>query len=171
MIWFRSDRYKCDFEYFRICLRNRLFNLKRSWEGGVMLWFVPKNYFDAEFSRNNYFCKQNARKQYSDARFSPIKIAFFLLHGWNHSPPFKLKGRFLTRFHYYIFFTWVWMQWYFLWPLSSCCWGSLNGICISCEVPSIADTMLGISEQYHFLCHQTGISTITNFLLVYPCGI
>jgi hypothetical protein len=43
-----------------------------------MLWFVPKNYFDAEFSRNNYFCKQNARKQYSDARFSPIKIAFFL---------------------------------------------------------------------------------------------
>jgi hypothetical protein len=103
MIWFRSDRYKCDFEYFRICLKNRLFNLKRSW-GGVMLWFVPKNYFDTEFSRNNYFCKQNARKLYSDARFSPIKIAFFLLHGWNHSPPFKLKGRFLTRFHYYIFF-------------------------------------------------------------------
>jgi hypothetical protein len=27
------------------------------------------------------------------------------------------------------------------------CWGSLDGICISCEVPSIADTTLGISEQ------------------------
>jgi hypothetical protein len=49
------------------------------------------------------------------------------------------------------------MQWYFLWPLSNCRWGSLNGICISCEVPSIADTMLGISEQYPFLCHQTGM--------------
>jgi hypothetical protein len=35
------------------------------------------------------------------------------------------------------------------------CWGSLNGICISCEVPSIADTTLGISEQYGFFCHQT----------------
>jgi hypothetical protein len=42
-----------------------------------MLWFFPKNYFDAEFSRNNYFCKHNARKQYADARFSPITIAFF----------------------------------------------------------------------------------------------
>ena len=55
-----------------------------TWKGvgrGVMLWFVPKNYFDAEFSRNNYFCKQNARKQYSDARFSPIKIAFFFTAG------------------------------------------------------------------------------------------
>ena len=31
------------------------------------------------------------------------------------------------------------------------CWGSLDGICISCEVPSIADTTLGISEQYLFL--------------------
>jgi hypothetical protein len=31
----------------------------------------------------------------------------------------------------------------------------LDGICISCEVPSIADTTLGISEQYHFFCHQT----------------
>jgi hypothetical protein len=28
------------------------------------------------------------------------------------------------------------------------CWGSLDGICISCEVSSIADTTLGISEQY-----------------------
>jgi hypothetical protein len=34
------------------------------------------------------------------------------------------------------------------------CWGSLDGICISCEVPSIADTTLGISEQYPFFCHQ-----------------
>ena len=25
------------------------------------------------------------------------------------------------------------------------CWGSMDGICISCEVPSIADTTLGIS--------------------------
>jgi hypothetical protein len=32
------------------------------------------------------------------------------------------------------------------------CWGSLYGICISCEVPSIADTTLGISEQYLFFC-------------------
>jgi hypothetical protein len=37
------------------------------------------------------------------------------------------------------------------------CWGSLDGICISCEVPSIADTRLGISEQYLFFCHQTGM--------------
>jgi hypothetical protein len=36
-------------------------------------------------------------------------------------------------------------------------WGSLDGICISCEVPSIADTTLGISEQYLFICHQTGM--------------
>ena len=35
------------------------------------------------------------------------------------------------------------------------CWGSLDGICISCEVPSIADTTLGISEQYLLFCHQT----------------
>jgi hypothetical protein len=49
--------------------------LKRGWEG-VMLWFFPKKYFDAEFSRKNYFCKQNARKKYSDARFLPMKIAF-----------------------------------------------------------------------------------------------
>ena len=37
------------------------------------------------------------------------------------------------------------------------CWGSLDGICISCEVPSIADTTLGISEQYLFFCNQTGM--------------
>jgi hypothetical protein len=73
-------------------------------EGGVvMLWFFPKKYFDAEFSRKNYICKQNRRKQYYDARFSPIKITFFLLQGRNHSPLFKLKGRSLTRFYYYIF--------------------------------------------------------------------
>jgi hypothetical protein len=34
---------------------------------------------------------------------------------------------------------------------------SLDGICISCEVPSIEDTTLGISEQYPFFCHQTRI--------------
>jgi hypothetical protein len=33
----------------------------------------------------------------------------------------------------------------------------LDGICFSCEVPSIAGTALGISEQYLFLCHQTGM--------------
>jgi hypothetical protein len=37
------------------------------------------------------------------------------------------------------------------------CWGSLDGICISCEVPSISDTTLGISEQYLFFCHQIGM--------------
>jgi hypothetical protein len=37
------------------------------------------------------------------------------------------------------------------------CWGSFDGICISCEVPSIADTTLGILEQYLFFCHQTGM--------------
>ena len=37
------------------------------------------------------------------------------------------------------------------------CWGSLDGMCVSCEVPSIADTTLGISEQYLFFCHQTGM--------------
>jgi hypothetical protein len=37
------------------------------------------------------------------------------------------------------------------------CWGSLDGICISCEVPSIAYTTLGISEQSPFFCHQTGM--------------
>ena len=36
------------------------------------------------------------------------------------------------------------------------CWGSLDGICFSCEVPSIGD-ILGISEQYLFFCHQTGM--------------
>jgi hypothetical protein len=45
--------------------------------GGDMLWFFPEKYFDAEFSRKNYFCKQNVKKKYSDARLSPIKIAFF----------------------------------------------------------------------------------------------
>ena len=72
--------YKCDFEYLRICLRERLFNLKRGWGrvGGYVMVF-PKKYLDAEFSRKNYFCKKNARKKYSDARFSPIKIDFFLL--------------------------------------------------------------------------------------------
>jgi hypothetical protein len=42
-----------------------------------MLCVFLKKYCDAEFSRKNYFCKQNARKKYSDARFSPIKIEFF----------------------------------------------------------------------------------------------
>jgi hypothetical protein len=41
-----------------------------------ILLFFPKKYFDAEFSRKNYFCKQNGKRKYSDARFSPIKIAF-----------------------------------------------------------------------------------------------
>jgi hypothetical protein len=47
--------------------------------GGWRLCYVffLKKYCDAEFSRKNYFCKQNARKKYSDARFSPIKIEFF----------------------------------------------------------------------------------------------
>ena len=70
--------------------------------GVVMLWFFPKKYFDAEFSRKNYFCKQNGRNKYYDARFSHIKIAFFWLQGRNHISLFKLKGRSLTRFHYYI---------------------------------------------------------------------
>jgi hypothetical protein len=43
----------------------------------VMQWLFPKKYFDTEFSRKKYFCKQNGRKTYYDARFSPIKIAFF----------------------------------------------------------------------------------------------
>ena len=37
------------------------------------------------------------------------------------------------------------------------CSGSLNGICISCEVPSIAGTTFGISEQYRLFYHQTGM--------------
>jgi hypothetical protein len=53
--------------------------------------------------KKKYFGKQNARKKYSDARFSPIKIVFFWLQGRNRSLPFKLKGRSLARFHYYIF--------------------------------------------------------------------
>ena len=69
-----------------------------------MLWFFTKKYFHAEFSSKNYFCKKNARKNYSDAIFSPIKIAFFLLQGRNHSPLFKLKCRSLIRFHYYMFY-------------------------------------------------------------------
>jgi hypothetical protein len=36
--------------------------------GGGMLWFFfLKKYVDAELSRKDYFCKQNARKKYSDA--------------------------------------------------------------------------------------------------------
>ena len=75
-----------------------------------MLWFFPKKYFDAELSSKKHFCKQNARKTHSDARLSSIKIAFFLLEDRNHSSLFTLKGRSLTRFHYYIFLTWVWIQ-------------------------------------------------------------
>jgi hypothetical protein len=44
--------------------------------GGACHGFFLKKHFDAEFSRKNYFCKQNARKKYSDARFAPIKIGF-----------------------------------------------------------------------------------------------
>jgi hypothetical protein len=46
-----------------------------------MLWFFPKKYFDAEFSRKDYFYMQNPRKTYSDARLSSIKIAFFFTGG------------------------------------------------------------------------------------------
>ena len=35
-------------------------------------------------------------------------------------------------------------------------WGSFDGICISCEVPSIADTPLGILEQYLFFATRLG---------------
>jgi hypothetical protein len=45
------------------------------------------------------------------------------------------------------------------------CWGSLDGICISCEVPSIADTTLGISEQHLFFCHQTGMVNVSHWIL------
>jgi hypothetical protein len=36
------------------------------------------------------------------------------------------------------------------------CWVSLDRICISCEVPSIADTTLGISEQYFSFATRLG---------------
>jgi hypothetical protein len=44
-------------------------------EGG-MLWLFPKKYVDAEFSRKDYFYKQNARKTYSDARLSTMSFKF-----------------------------------------------------------------------------------------------
>jgi hypothetical protein len=82
-IFFRTTReldYLLNFDnlFNRYFFRERPFNLKRDWEG-VMLWFFPKKYFDAEFSRKSYFCKQNARKKYSDARFLPIISVQILL--------------------------------------------------------------------------------------------
>jgi len=71
---------------------NRPFNLKRDWVGHAMVFFLTQ-YFCAELSRKNCFCKQNERKLDSDARFSPIKITLFWLQGRNHSPhPFQLNG-------------------------------------------------------------------------------
>ena len=105
IIWFHSYRYKCDFEYFRICLRDRLFNLKRGWEGeGGMLCFFPKKIFWCWIVKKKTFLQAKCTEKYSDARFSPRKITFFWLQGRNHSCSFKLRGRSLTRFHYYIFF-------------------------------------------------------------------
>jgi hypothetical protein len=37
----------------------------------VMLWFFPKNYFDAEFSRKYYFCKQMQGKNIMMQDFHP----------------------------------------------------------------------------------------------------
>jgi hypothetical protein len=114
-----------------------------------MLCFFPKKYFDAEFSRKNYFCKEKI--------FSPIKIAFFWLQDRNHSLPDKFKGQSLTRFHYYIFLPGY----------------GYNGIfCGHCQIAvgvhwmefvshvkfrQLQTTTLGISEQYPFFCHQTGM--------------
>ena len=116
--------------------------------------FFPKKYLDAEFSRKKLFLQANCKDKLLWCKIFTHTNSIFWLQGRKHSLPFKIKGLSLTRFHYYIF---LWIQWYFLWPLSNCCWGSLDGICISCEVPSIADTTLGISEQYHFFCHHTGM--------------
>ena len=91
------------------------FTWKRVGRGVCYVFFI-RNILIQNFQGKTIFCKHIARKNYSNARFSPHKkIAFFWFHGSDHSPhPFKLKGRSLTRFHSYIFFTWVWIQWYFL---------------------------------------------------------
>ena len=176
MIWFHSYRYKCDFEYVRICLRNRPLNLKRGLGGGDMLWFFPEKYFDAEFSRKNKFCKQNAKKKYSDARLSPIKIAFFWLQGRNHSLPFKLKGRSLTLFHYYIFFYlgmdtmvfsvatlklllgFIWWNLYLMWSPVNCRHNVRH-------IRTIPFLLLPDWDGWPLNF------TITHFLKVYPCWI
>ena len=113
--------------------------------------FFPKKYLDAEFSRKKLFLQANSKEKFFWCKIFTHKNIIFWLHGRKHSLPFKIKGRPLLVFT--IIFLWI--QWYFLWPLSNWCWGSLDGICISCKVPSIADTTLCISEQYRFFYHQT----------------
>ena len=109
-------------------------------------------------SRKNYLCKLNVRKKYSDARFSPIKITCFnSMVEIIAQSTFQIKWSAPYSFSLLYFFTWVWIQWYFLWPLQNCCWGSLGGLCISCEVPSNASTTLGISDQCPLFCHHTGM--------------
>ena len=75
-------------------------------EGGVMLWFFPKRYFDAEFSRKNYFCKQNARKKIFWYKIFIHKNSnFFLLQGKNNSPPpFQIKRSLRYSFSLLYFF-------------------------------------------------------------------
>jgi len=47
--------------------------LKRVWGDGICYGFFLKNILMLNFQEKNIF----ARKKYFDARFSPIKIAFF----------------------------------------------------------------------------------------------
>jgi hypothetical protein len=75
-----------------------------------------------------------------------------------------------TFLHFYTYYTYVYPLFQMIvmlfWNISTLVYLSFSFkspsfihwfICISCEVPSIADTELGISEQYLFFCHQTGM--------------
>ena len=104
-IWFHSYRYKCDFEYFRIFLRDRPFNLKMGWAVWVvMLWFFPKAIFWCWIFKIKLFLHIKCKNKILWWKiFTHKNRFFFLLQGRNDIPLFKLKGRSLTRFHYYIF--------------------------------------------------------------------
>ena len=106
--------------------------------------FKKKLFLQAKCKEQIFWCKIFTHKFFFDCRVETIA-------------PFEIKRSVPYSFSLLYLFTWVWIQWYFLWPLSNCCWALLDGICISCEVPSIADTTLGISEQYPFFCDKTGM--------------
>ena len=108
MIWFHSYRYKCDFEYFRICLRDWpfTFSLKRGWEGKLCYGFFPKNILMLNFQEKTIFASKMQGKKYSDTRFSSIKIAIFFYCRVKTiaPPPFQIKRSLRYSFSLLYFF-------------------------------------------------------------------
>jgi hypothetical protein len=144
--------------WFRILLNMSLGTDRLTWKevggGEVMLWFFLSNIcildvkkklsLQAKCKEKIFWCKIFTHKNNSMVEI----IA---------QSTFQIKWSAPYSFSLLYFFTWVWIQWYFLWPLQNCCWGSLGGLCISCEVPSNASTTLGISDQCPLFCHHTGM--------------